>query len=983
MSGRSSRAGSVSGSHASGSQVGSATRGSGQPQKDAGRDPRILTPAQLIGKRVDLPAEAYKEEGKPATVFAPRPGYNTEGKPIQMGLNLFPVSGFSDTDIYQYDITIDPNHHDSHALVKKVWNNKTVTEYLNSKGGRWLCDGHKLAWSSKMIDRNEARISVNLDALKQKAAAQHKDIAKKVEKSSVFSLRIRQTKVIRLSYLRAYLSGKIAWDAHVLECMNFFDHAMRQYPSEQWVTIKRNFYDPSFPVGGLAGDLIVNQGIYVAPRLSDSITRGGTGLAINVDRCQTAFWPEDTMDHLALRLIASQKDEWSQLDDNKIVQSLKPREVVHNGQTRYFPSETFLFLRRLSKLKFVVNHRGKLGEPKIYTVRRIIFDPKYKTEGATAFAVKFDKKMEDGKIVETTIYEHYRQRWNIRLRRPQWPIIESSRGGYFPMELCNTIPHQRYNYKLNPQQTSDMIKQAATRPQKRRNDIMEGVKHLKWNQDPCLKAFGINVSSTMAISDARLLKNPEVAFANQKINPGVSGRWDLRGKKFLEPNVRPITSWSFICCGDDGRTCHQNELENFARQFSSTYRAHGGIIAKPAFTKTLGYGDGDFSKICERAYQDTGAHFGEEPQIIFFVLASKNQLVYERIKRSMDCRYNIVSQCLFGPHVRKAQGQYMSNVAMKVNSKLGGVTCKVPGPTPSQPPFWPRPTMVIGVDVSHGASGSQAPSMAALTMSMDKHGTRYAAACQTNGYRKEILQEETMFSMLPKLLAHWCVVNKSSPAHVYYIRDGVSEGQFHHVLKDELDYMKAAFTKVKMNIPRFTVIIATKRHHVRFFPKPNDKTTGDRNGNPLPGTLVERDVTHPKHYDFYLCSHVAIQGTARPVHYQVILDEAGVKPNDLQRMIYQQCYQYCRSTTPVSLHPAVYYSHLASNRARSHESNVSPEQRIYAFGKAGFPLVKGHSEMGYTDSQNQDEKSIPLVAMSGPNINPDTVRFMNTTMWYV
>lgn len=54
-------------------------------------------------------------------------------------------------------------------------------------------------------------------------------------------------------------------------------------------------------------------------------------------------------------------------------------------------------------------------------------------------------------------------------------------------------------------------------------------------------------------------------------------------------------------------------------------------------------------------------------------------------------------------------------------------------------------------------------------------------------------------------------------------------------------------------------------------------------------------------YDFYLCAHSAIQGTARPVHYHVILDEAGVPPNEFQRMVYQMSYQYMRSTTPVSL----------------------------------------------------------------------------------
>lgn len=76
---------------------------------------------------------------------------------------------------------------------------------------------------------------------------------------------------------------------------------------------------------------------------------------------------------------------------------------------------------------------------------------------------------------------------------------------------------------------------------------------------------------------------------------------------------------------------------------------------------------------------------------------------------------------------------------------------------------------------------------------------------------------------------------------------------------------------------------------------------GDKNGNALPGTLVERDITHPFEYDFYLSSHSAIQGTARPVHYQVIMDEAQVPVNDFQRMVYQHCYQYMRSTTPVSL----------------------------------------------------------------------------------
>ncbi|KAI8960336.1 Piwi-domain-containing protein [Daldinia sp. FL1419] len=981
-------AGSRPGSHTgsqSGSQAGSPAKGPTKKHAfpdslgfDPARDRPELTPAQLIGKRVDLPADAYKKSSDKDSLFTARPGFSTGGKPIKVQLNLFPVTSWKDQEVYQYDIVVVPNPKNSNALVKKVWNTKTVTSELAKKGGMWLYDGSRLAWSSEKIDRNEMRCTVDLDSLKEKA--EHEDIAKKLEKTSVYSLTVRQTKTIRLSYLRAYLQGKISWDTHVLECMNFFDHCLRQWPSEQWITIKRNFYDPMFPVGGLSGDLVVNQGIYCAPRLSESINRNGTGLAINVDRCQTAFWPVLSIDQLALRVLQVHKEEWSNWDEHKMAYALKPRDQFDKERKviRYLPSDAFSTLRKLNKLKFVVNHRGKLGKPKIYTIKNIAFNEKFGTDGANARAFTFERTLEDGTTKTTSIFDYYMDRWGIRLRWARLPLIEATNGNIYPMELCNSIEDQRYTFKLNPRQTSDMIKAAATRPPQRQKDIIEGITHLKWSEDPYLKAFGISISSSMAISDARLLKNPEVAFGNKKVNPGTSGRWDLRGMKFAEPNRLQLHSWSVVCCGED--TVRQDELENFARLFSQSYRGHGGLVVKPALCLTIGFGDNDYAKICEQAYNITEkAHPGIDPQMIFFILPTRNQLVYERVKKSMDCRYNLVSQCIQAGHARKAQLQYISNVAMKVHCKLGGVTFKVPNALkPNSPPFWSVPTMMIGVDVSHAAPGSNQPSMAALTMSMDKYATRFSAACQTNGWRVETIQPDIMESMITKLAKTWVSTNGTQPQHIYYLRDGVAEGQFQDVLNKEVDQIKRVFNKLGFKIPKFTVIIATKRHHVRFFPKPHDKETGDRNGNPLPGTLVERDVTHPQHWDFYLCSHVAIQGTARPVHYQVILDEAGVQPNDLTKMIYQQCYQFCRSTTPVSLHPAVYYAHLASNRARSHE-NLPSDKMVMAYAKPGFPYMKSPGEIW----DRKEPRPAPLLPMANLRYKIERVAFMNVTMWYV
>lgn len=522
-----------------------------------------------------------------------------------------------------------------------------------------------------------------------------------------------------------------------------------------------------------------------------------------------------------------------------------------------------------------------------------------------------------------------------------------------------------------------MIKIAVTRPDKRKADIMNGVRELNWTGDEYLRAFDLPINPNMVVTNARLLQNPEVTFANGKLNPGVSGRWDLRGRKFWESNSKVLRSWGMIIIGD---ACEMNHLEAFSSQFCSVYRGHGGKIEKPPTLLQVPFSFGDVGTVTEYAYKEIGNRNTEHPCIIFFIISDKNALTYERIKKNADCRFCVVSQCLQGAHVRKNQGQYCSNVAMKVNAKLGGVTCKIAGPNPTTPPFFKTPTMIVGLDVTHASPGSLQPSMAAMTVSTDRHATRYAGSCETNNWRVEIVPRNKIVQLLLRLLKYWVQINGTYPRHVYFFRDGVSDGQFEGVVEEEVTGLKRCFKELNYEAPKVTVIVATKRHHIRFFPKPGDRGAADRNSNPLPGTLVERDATHPFHWDFYLCSHVAIQGTARPVHYIVLHDEFGVNPNLLQKMIYQQCYQYCRSTTPVSLHPAVYYSHLASQRARAHEDIASSQKEMEYKGKEGFPIGKASSEIYSGQQPMEPAPLLPMVHSSG---NKDNIAHINTTMWYV
>lgn len=128
-------------------------------------------------------------------------------------------------------------------------------------------------------------------------------------------------------------------------------------------------------------------------------------------------------------------------------------------------------------------------------------------------------------------------------------------------------------------------------------------------------------------------------------------------------------------------------------------------------------------------------------------------------------------------------------------------------------------------------------------------GARFAAIANTNGYRVEVITTKNMIKFMCTLLRAFKANTGKIPMRIFYFRDGVSEGQYQHIIEQELHDMREACKVLQSDYnPKITVTICSKRHHTRFFPI--DKIAQDRNGNCVPGTIVERDVTHPTEYDF-------------------------------------------------------------------------------------------------------------------------------------
>lgn len=259
---------------------------------------------------------------------------------------------------------------------------------------------------------------------------------------------------------------------------------------------------------------------------------------------------------------------------------------------------------------------------------------------------------------------------------------------------------------------------------------------------------------------------------------------------------------------------------------------------------------------------------------------------------------------------------------MKFNQKLGGVNHTVDAKTMA--PLDGK-TILFGIDVTHPSPGSseKSPSIAGVVASVDNIFSQYPASMRTQEGREEmVLQLE---EMIIERLQLWQKRNKGGlPTKVIVYRDGVSEGQYSIVLREELKSFVEAFNKMygaKPKHPKISIIIVGKRHHTRFYPTHENDTDG-RTGNPMPGTVVDRGVTGEKLFDFFLLAHQGLQGTSKPAHYVVIKDENKLGADQLQSLTHSLCYTFARATRSVSICPPAYYADLLCERGRSYLHGV-------------------------------------------------------------
>ncbi|KAG7440908.1 argonaute-like protein [Guyanagaster necrorhizus] len=545
---------------------------------------------------------------------------------------------------------------------------------------------------------------------------------------------------------------------------------------------------------------------------------------------------------------------------------------------------------------------------------------------------------------DMSVKDFFKKKYDISLHHAtDLPVVNVGsvkRPIWLPAEICRIEAGNPYRGRLGDQEVAQMIRYACNPPRVNAEFIVdEGFKKLSLSPpQPPVNMFGLSIDQEMAVIPGRELPPPTLSY--RQGSPRVTnGSWNILDTTFH----RGATVNGFWVLPIRERMHDKypspQDIKPLIMAFSKKLQSAGmngpaGMLRLLRELPPLAPVREDPGRVnslnlirsCLRHAMQTGPR----PSFVLVLLMYRDNFIYPGVKRIGDCELGLqtITMQLDKAMRKKKQDQYLSNIALKVNTKLGGINHKLD----DQAMRWLRKkkTMMVGIDVTHPAPETRfgTPSIAAIVASVDDDFVQFPASMRiqrpdTNKHSKEVVEE--LQHMMHERLLVYKKKNKALPERILVFRDGVSEGQYDIVIREEVVQIKEAAKRLntkdgKAYKPLVSVIICGKRHHSRFYP--TGGANADKNGNTKPGTVVDKGITGVFDYDFYLQAHAGLQGTVKPTHYVVIYDENSLDVDELQKGTNNTSYLYARATKAVSLIPAAYYADLACERGRCYLNEI-------------------------------------------------------------
>ncbi|KAL6130207.1 hypothetical protein ACLB2K_068588 [Fragaria x ananassa] len=840
--------------------------GSSNPEGSELPPPPPIPPNVVPIVAGEKPLELINKPAPPKRVPMKRPGIGSQGQKISLLTNHFKVGlNKSNTEFYHYSIAMqydDGTEVDGKGIGRKVLDKVKETYILELENKEFAYDGEKSLFTVGQLPRKQLEFTVVLNDISRSGTNGVSGGSYSLEESQGDRKRVKQSFQSKTIQVQVNFAAKIPMQAianalrgqdsdHFQEAVRVLDIIIRQNAAKQGclLVLQSFFHNNPRNFIELGGGVLGCRGFHSSFRATQS------GLSLNMDVSTT--------------MIVKPGPVLNFLMDNQNVKT--PYQI------------DWIKAKRMLKNLKVETYASKME----YKITGLSDKPcKQQT-----FFLK-SKRGQDGDGEEITVYEYFAQHKNMRLRdSADFPCInvgKPKKPSYFPIELCNLVSLQRYTKALSNLQRASLVEKSRQKPQERMSTLRDAVKSSKYEADMMLQSSGISIGTEFMQVEGRVLPAPRLVVGNGEDFSPRNGRWNFNNKKLVKP-VK-LERWAVV---NFSARC---DVRNLVNTMIKCGNMKGISIDSPfdVFEESNQNRRESALTRVEKMFEYIKSKLPGPPKFLLCMLSErKNSDIYGPWKRKCLSEVGTVTQCVAPT---KVNDQYITNVLLKINAKLDGInSLLMVEHSPSLPLVSKSPTLILGMDVSHGSPGrSDVPSIAAVVSSRKWP----LISC----YRAAVGTQSPKVEMIANLFKP--VSDKEDQG---IIRDGVSESQCNQVLNVELDQIIEACKFLDESwCPRFMVIIAQKNHHTKFF-----QASGSPDNVP-PGTIIDNKVCHPKNNDFYLCSHAGVIGTTRPTHYHVLYDEVGFSADDLQELVHSLSYVYQRSTTAISVVAPVCYAHLAA-----------------------------------------------------------------------
>ncbi|KHJ42748.1 PAZ domain protein [Trichuris suis] len=681
-----------------------------------------------------------------------RPDYGTEGNKIQLVSNFVELkkvaSGLIEVVQYHVDIACDRVKLTRDDKRSTFWKFVKENPKVFAKPFGMAYDGESLVFSKEALPIKENDTFegvVNVQVLRSNRPVE-------------IQVRIKKSGLVKLLFKDPKSGGGLTTDLEQTP-IQVVDVILAQGRvctlvdrSERFCLVGNSAYEvPTRSGVNLKFGVELWRGLFTSARVGE-----GYRPMVNIDVSHAAFYrPQSVLNYICDVLNGDRSP---------------PRYAIDQIQsnTRLSESELKIVGRAVKGIRVTVTHRPCGGQ--------------YRIIGIVPDASRQIFPLQDGR--EVTIADYFKEKYNP-LRFPRMPALQAgnkNKSIFFPMEVCNVAEKQRYGArKLSGFQTTLVIRQCAMDAPTRLRMCMEMMRRANLENDEFLKEFGLDVARTFVEVPGRVLRPPKLEYkraGRQALVEPSNGVWQMRDVQFFEGgNCANFSAVAF------GRLSSLGQVGEFCTNVAKVCNDLGMNVGRKADVLLPVRDIASFEKVLQRLVTEYDEN-NKVCRLVFVALSDTKE--YSEVKRIADVKFGIMTQCfmqrVLHDVVVKHSVMTATNLALKINMKMGGVNTRLLPDPFVKANLTEKYALVLGVDVTHPhIADNESPSIAAVVGNVDINCAEYAASIRVQPNRREsILYLEDQYR---ERINAYGKRNDKRPTRIILFRDGVSEGEFRQVTK--------------------------------------------------------------------------------------------------------------------------------------------------------------------------------------------------------